>query len=186
MKLRSKIIAPIVAGITAVSALAIYSITTSPAMPGVPDAHASEHVSIQSQPAPNFTLKDINGKSVSLSDFRGKVVVLNFWATWCSPCVKEVPDFNELQKKYGSSGLQFVGIALDDEGLSKVKPWVEKNGVTYPILLPQPDIFQKYGDMNAIPVTIIIDRNGNIRERYTGARQRQVLEDKVVPLLAEK
>jgi cytochrome c biogenesis protein CcmG/thiol:disulfide interchange protein DsbE len=186
MKLRSKLIAPVIAGITAVSALAIYSLTASNTLPGVPSARATEVTASQVSPAPNFTLKDINGKAVSLSDYRGKVVVLNFWATWCSPCIREIPDFNDLQKKYGSAGLQFLGVAVDDEGLAKVKPWAESHGIAYPVLLPDQEIFKKYGDMSAIPVTIIIDRNGNITERYVGARQKQVLEEKLLPLLLKK
>jgi peroxiredoxin len=187
MKLRSKIIAAVVA-VSAMGALSLLGPVYSTTWSGVSEASAkpATRLHIQTNAAPDFTLKDINGKSVSLSDFKGKVVVLNFWATWCTPCIHEIPDFNALQAKYGSSGVQFIGVAVDDEGISKVKPWVQKNNVGYPILLSDDDIFKKYGDMSAIPTTFIIDRSGNIRERYVGARQRQVLEDKLVPLVAEK
>lgn len=138
------------------------------------------------KPAPDFALKDVNGNTVHLSDFRGKVVVLNFWATWCPPCRKELPDFAEIQSEYGGKGLQFLGIALDDDGLSKVKPFVESAKIAYPILLPDASLAGKYGEMNVIPVTFLIDRKGVIRAHYVGMRKKDVLEDMVKPLLAER
>jgi peroxiredoxin len=138
------------------------------------------------QPAPDFALKDINGRTVHLSDFRGKVVVLNFWATWCPPCRKELPDFAELQAEYNGKGLQFIGIATDDDGLAKVKPFVESAKIPYPVLLPDPSIAAKYGEMNVIPVTFLIDRKGVLRAHYVGMRKKDVLEDMFKPLLAER
>ncbi len=138
------------------------------------------------KPAPDFSLKDVNGNTVHLSDFKGKVVVLNFWATWCPPCRKELPDFAELQSELGGKGVQFIGIALDDDGLSKVKPFVASAKIPYPILLPDASLVKNYGEMNVIPVTFLIDRKGVIRTHYVGMRRKDVLEDMVKPLLAEK
>ncbi len=145
------------------------------------------HLAVEdNQPAPDFALKDINGNTVHLSDYRGKVVVLNFWATWCPPCRKELPDFTELQKEYERKGLQFVGIALDDDGIAKIKPYVESVNLPFPTLLPDRSIVASYGEMNVIPVTYLIDRKGVVRAHYVGMRKREVVEDMVRPLLAEK
>ncbi len=192
MKTRSsKLFAPIAMGLFAIAAIAFYQLTQSQAFS--PDsaraavaADPTDDPATQVRPAPDFELKDLQGNTVHLSDFKGKVVVLNFWATWCPPCRKEIPDFSELQKTLGGEGLQFIGIALDDEGAAKVKPWLEKNPVAYPILLPDTKVVASYGDMTSIPVTFVIDRKGMIRQNYTGLRQRAVLEGMLKPLLAEK
>ncbi len=120
--------------------------------------------------APAFTLPDISGKSVSLADFKGKVVVLDFWATWCPPCRKEIPDFISIQNEYGSKGVQVVGIALDE--LPKVRAFVQANGMNYPVLMGTDAITALYGGIEGIPTTFIIDRNGKIVERFEGFRPR--------------
>ena len=136
--------------------------------------------------APGFTLHDVNGKKIELSDFKGKVVALNFWATWCPPCRKEIPDFVALQTQYGTDGLQILGIALDEGGAGVVKPFTEKYKMNYPVLLADEDIVKRYGEMNAIPVTILIDRKGMIRGRFVGMRTKDMLESVILPLLKEK
>lgn len=135
----------------------------------------------QASAAPAFTLPDLNGKSVSLADFRGKGVVLNFWATWCPPCKKEIPDFIDLQKEYGSKGVVIVGIALDQK--DKVQAFVEKNGMNYPVLLGDEAITVKYGGIQGIPTTFIIDKKGNILNRFEGYRPRTVWESEIKKLL---
>jgi len=136
--------------------------------------------------APDFTLPDINGVNVKLSDLKGKVVALNFWATWCGPCRKEIPDFIELQNIYGKEGLQFVGIALDDGGASVIKPFAEKLKMNYPVLVGNETVTAAYGGMNAIPVTILIDKKGNLRGKFVGMRTKAVMESLILPLLKEK
>jgi thiol-disulfide isomerase/thioredoxin len=136
--------------------------------------------------APDFTLPDINGVNVKLSDLKGKVVALNFWATWCGPCRKEIPDFIELQNTYGGEGLQFVGIALDDGGVGVIKPFAEKLKMNYPVLVGNEAVTAAYGGMNAIPVTILIDKKGNMRGKFVGMRTKAVMESLILPLLKEK
>lgn len=135
--------------------------------------------------APDFALKDLDGNTKKLSDYRGKVVVLNFWATWCPPCRAEIPAFIEVQKEFGP-GVQFLGIALDDEGASAVKPWAQSHGISYPILIPDREVTHNYGDISSIPATFIIDKRGRIRKAAIGAQEKSTLEETLKPLLAEK
>ena len=178
----------LVFGIAALAAVAVWQRL----VPHVPVAYAHSKVDTAMQAprqAPDFELKDINGVTHKLSDYKGKVVVLNFWATWCPPCKKEIPDFIELQKQYEAQGVQFIGIAMDDEGLDKVKPWVASHNVQYPILIPDlPDkkVASNFGEMSSIPVTYFIDRKGMIRQTYIGMRTRPVFEKDLLPLVGEK
>ncbi len=185
----SKLIVPIVTILVLVGAIAVYELTASHGIE--PDSamaaimNPSDSVMVP-KPAPDFSLQDVDGTVHHLSDYRGKVVMLNFWATWCPPCRKEIPEFAQLQKDFGAQGIQFVGIALDDEGLAKVKPWLANHPVSYPILLPDPKVTASYGEMSSIPVTFVIDRKGMIRSSFTGWRTDTVVEAMFKPLLAEK
>jgi cytochrome c biogenesis protein CcmG/thiol:disulfide interchange protein DsbE len=136
-------------------------------------------------PAPSFTLQDLNGKQVSLSDFRGKVVVLDFWATWCPPCVKEIPHFIELYEQYKDKGFAMVGISVDREGVSVVKSFAGKHRINYPILMTDGQVDKAYGGITGIPTTFVIDRAGNIRQKYVGYRDKAVFEADIKALLAE-
>ena len=131
--------------------------------------------------APGFTLVDMNGRSVSLADFKGKVVILDFWATWCPPCKREIPDFIKLQSEYGSKGLQIVGIALDQP--NKVQAFVKDNGMNYPVLLGTDEVAANYGGVEAIPTTFIIDKNGKIVKNYEGFRSKETFESQIKKLL---
>jgi peroxiredoxin len=114
------------------------------------------------KPAPNFTLTDANGKRVSLSDFRGKVVLLNFWATWCGPCQLEIPWFVEFEQQLHSKGLQVIGVSMDDDGWPVVKPFIAEHHINYPVLLGNDSVAQLYGGLDALPTTFILDRDGRI------------------------
>jgi peroxiredoxin len=131
--------------------------------------------------APAFTLVDLTGKNVSLSDFKGKVVVLDFWATWCPPCRREIPDFISLQKQYASQGVQIIGIALDEP--EKVQAFARDNGMNYPVLLGNDAITAKYGGIEGIPTTFIIDKTGRIVNKFEGFRPRETFEAEIKKLL---
>ncbi|HIO48352.1 TPA: TlpA family protein disulfide reductase, partial [Candidatus Poribacteria bacterium] len=103
-------------------------------------------------------------KPVSLSDYRGKIVLLDFWATWCKPCQEEIPIFIDLYDQYRNQGFEMVGISIDSERLKVVNPFIEKLGVNYTILLGEPNLMDKYNIM-AIPTAVLIDQSGNIRKR---------------------
>ena len=118
--------------------------------------------------APDFAAIDSNGARLRLSDFRGRVVVLNFWASWCAPCTEETPWFVEFQKKYGGDGLAVVGVSLDDDGWKSVRPFIAGMRVNYRMVLADEQITRLYGGVDALPVTVIIDRSGRIAETYTG------------------
>jgi len=145
----------------------------------VPNARAAEP-----QPAaPAWTLKDVEGKTVQSSDFKGKVVILDFWATWCPPCKKEIPDFIELQKKYGEKGLVIVGVSLDEQGPSVVKPFITQLGISYPIVMGDEKIVQDFGGVEGIPTTFIIDREGKIVGRHVAFTPLETFEKEIAPLL---
>lgn len=134
--------------------------------------------------APNFTLYDLEDDKVSLKSLRGKVVLLDFWATWCYPCRVEIPHFIDLYEKYYSSGLEVVGIALDKGGARDVKPFAEKEGMSYPVLIGDTLITKAYGGITAIPTTFVIDKRGVVYSRYVGVpKDINVFENDVKKLL---
>ena len=137
------------------------------------------------KPAPAFTLQDLNGKNVSLADLRGKVVILDFWATWCPPCVLEIPHFIELYEQYKDKGFAMVGISLDRAGISVVKSFVQKYQINYPILMTDGKVDKVFGGIPGIPTTFVIDSVGNIRQKYVGYRDKAVFETDIKTLLAE-
>ena len=137
----------------------------------------------QQQKAANFSLKSADGTSFELNKYKGKVVVVNFWATWCGPCRKEIPDFIEAYKKYKSKGLEIIGISLDQDGWTRVTPYVKQSNINYPVVLGDEQVVQNYGGFNAIPTTFIVDKNGIIVDQHTGTMSLKQLEAKLKPLL---
>src|SRR5690349_7707838 len=118
---------------------------------------------LQGKPAPDFALQTLDGKTLRLSDFRGKGVLLNFWATWCVPCKVEMPWFVELQKQYGSDGLQILGINADeDTSKDELEKFAKGMGVNYPVLLGKEEVEQAYGGIQFLPVTVYVDRDGKV------------------------
>ncbi len=136
--------------------------------------------------APDFSLKTLDGKTLTLSDLRGKAVVLNFWATWCPPCKVELPWFVDLQKQYGPQGLQVVGISEDEGGKDKVAQFVKEMGVNYTIAVDDNSVSEKYGDVEDLPTTFYIDRNGKIIQFAMGLVDRDEIEQKMKAALATK
>jgi peroxiredoxin len=128
-----------------------------------------------SAPAPEFTVRDLAGRAVSLADYKGKVLVLNFWATWCPPCRAEIPDFIQAYKELKPRGLEILGLSLDNAPPAKLREWIEAVGINYPVALATPQIVEAYQPGDYVPATIIIDRKGWIRFRNVGAMDRDAL-----------
>jgi peroxiredoxin len=132
-----------------------------------------------STPAPDFTLQSLDGKNLRLSDFRGKAVLLNFWATWCGPCKIEMPWFVELQNQYASQGLQIVGVAMDDASKEDIAKFAKEMGVNYPILIGKEAVGDEYGGVPALPESFIIGRDGKIVDKILGLRGKAEIEDSI-------
>jgi len=135
--------------------------------------------------APDFTLNDASGKPVTLSEFRGKVVLLNFWATWCAPCRIEIPWFTEFQKTYGDRDFVVLGVSMDEDGWKSVKPYMEEHGMSYPVMVGNDEIARLYGGLNALPTTLVIDRAGRIAVTHVGLCNRSEYEAAAKGLVAE-
>jgi thiol-disulfide isomerase/thioredoxin len=134
-------------------------------------------------PAPEWQLTGLNGKTVKSSDFRGKVVILNFWTTWCVPCRVEIPHFVELQKQYGDKGLAIIGVSLDEHGPDAVKKFVKQIGVNYPIVVGDQKVVEAYGGIVAVPTSFVIDRQDRIASRHIGYEDKAVFEEEIQSLL---
>jgi len=155
---------------------------------GLKLAHRSSQASgtqIQNGAAPDFTLQSLEGKTVRLSDFRGKPVVLNFWATWCGPCKIEMPWFVDFQKQYGPAGVQFLGVAMDDASTKDIAEFTQSMKVNYPILIGKETVGDAYGGVQFLPETFYIDRNGKVIDKAFGLKSRGEIEDDIKKILAQ-
>jgi peroxiredoxin len=137
----------------------------------------------QSKPAPDFTLQSLEGKTVRLSDYRGKPVVLNFWATWCEPCKVEMPWFVDLQRQYGPAGVRFLGVAMDDASTKEIAAFAESMKVNYPILIGKDSVGDDYGGVQFLPETFYIDRTGKVVDKAFGLKGRGEIEDNIKKIL---
>lgn len=137
----------------------------------------------QRRKAPGFELKDAQGKTVRLSDYHGKVVLLNFWATWCGPCRIEIPWFKEFERMYKDRGFAVLGVAMDEEGWEVINPYVEKMQINYRILLGTDMVADLYGGVGALPTSFVIDREGRIAATHVGLVSRSDYEKDIQALL---
>ena len=135
------------------------------------------------KPAPDFTLKDADGKAVKLSDYKGKVVLLDFFATWCGPCKIEIPWFKEFERQNKDRGFSVLGVAMDDEGWEVVKPFLQQLEVNYRVVIGNDMTAQMYGGVDALPSTFLIDREGRIAAVHVGLSGRKEFEDGIQKLL---
>ena len=140
--------------------------------------------SLQADPAPGWTLKDLNGKTVSLSDFKGKVVVLDIWATWCPPCRAEIPHFIEIQNEFKGQGVTVVGLSVDSSGPAAVAEFAKSNGMNYPIVMADEKTAVAYGADQGIPTSVVIDANGNIVGTHLGLTDKAVFVEEIKKALA--
>lgn len=136
------------------------------------------------KPAPEFALKDADGKTVHLADYKGKVVLLDFWATWCAPCKIEIPWFMEFEQQLKDRGFAVVGVAMDEDGWSAVKPYLQEMKINYRILMGTEQVGQIYGGVDSLPTTFLIDRQGKIASVHIGLdRGKEDFKNDIVRLL---
>src|ERR1700722_9674611 len=142
--------------------LAVAAIAAAAEQPGI---RAALVPAAERQPAADFALLDASGKTAKLKDYRGQVVLLDFWATWCTGCKKEIPWFSEFQKKYGAEGFAMIGVSLDEGGWKVLKPFLAETKIPYRMLLGDDSLAQRYGIQN-LPDTFLIDRQGRVAAAY--------------------
>ena len=133
------------------------------------------------QSAPDFSLSSMGGQKTSMSDFKGKAIILNFFATWCPPCKGEIPDFVELQKTYGDKGFTFIGVSLCNA--QDTKTLADKLGINYPVLIDDGKVSVAYGPVRSIPTTFVINKDGKVVNMYIGARDRATFENDIKGLI---
>lgn len=133
--------------------------------------------------APDFVLNDQSGNPIRLSDYKGKVVVLNFWATWCGPCKAEIPWFIEFANKYKDEGLAVIGVSMDEDEWTSVRPFMEKYSINYPVVMGTKRVASLYGDVDALPVTFFLDRELKVAAKQSGGGSRKQFEQTIKTLL---
>ncbi len=133
--------------------------------------------------APEFTLRDSAGQTVKLSDYRGKVVLLNFWATWCGPCKVEMPWFMDFEQKYKDRDFAVLGVSMDDDGWKSVKPYLDQHKINYRVVVGTEEVSQQYGNIDSLPTTFILDRDGRIASTHFGLVSKSEYQNEILKLL---
>jgi cytochrome c biogenesis protein CcmG/thiol:disulfide interchange protein DsbE len=139
----------------------------------------------QRKPAPNFSLKDADGNPVNLADYRGKVVLVNFWATWCGPCEAEIPWFIEFEKKYKDQGFAVLGVSMDDDGWKSVRPYVASHKINYRVMIGSEVVSQQFGEIESLPTSFVLDRAGRIASNHIGLVDKVDYQNEIVKLLED-
>jgi peroxiredoxin len=175
--LKSQLRLAVIVGVAALLGL----VACSPAGPARPIVRDNSHRAH----APDFALKDAQGRLVHLADYQGKVVLLDFWATWCGPCKIEIPWFMEFQRKYKDRGFEVLGVSMDDDGWKAITPFVNQKKINYRIVLGDDKTGDQYGGLEALPTTFVIDRNGRIASVHVGLAGKKDFADAIEKLLED-
>lgn len=138
---------------------------------------------IRGKPVANFALPNLDGKLIQRADFQNKVLLVNFWATWCAPCLIEIPWFVEFQEQYGPQGLEVIGISLDEGDIGKVKEFVQKHGMNYTVAMGDDKAAEAFGGIIGLPTTFLVDRAGKYYSRHQGLVGRDIVEEELIELL---
>ncbi len=162
--------------VTVAVAVGVYCLARAPGT-GHRRAGSAEHAL-----APNFSLPNLDNTQLDLSSYRGKIVLLNFWATWCVPCREEIPHFVELQNKYRDQGLQIIGVSMDD-GPEPVRDFSQRFKMNYPVVMGNANIGELYGGVLGLPIAFVIGRDGRIYSKHVGATDIATFEHELVRLL---
>ena len=141
---------------------------------------------IRNKPAPDFALPNLDGETVQRADFDNKVLLVNFWATWCAPCLIEIPWFIEFQNQYGEQGLEVIGISLDEGGTKLVQTFVQEHQMNYTVLMGDEKAAETFGGILGLPTTFLVDRAGKYYSRHQGLVSRGILEEELKVLLAQE
>ena len=134
----------------------------------------------------DFELRDLSGKSIRLSDYRGKVVLVNFWATWCGPCEFEIPVFVKMKRRYQKRGFEVIGISMDDGALEEIEEFVRQHNINYPVVMPGEAKLDAFGKISSLPTSFLVNRHGRIHSRHQGLLSLNKIEKEVPKLLAAR
>ncbi len=140
----------------------------------------------ESKLAPDFTLKTTEGKDLTLSDYKGKVVILDVWATWCPPCRRMIPDLVELKNQYGDDGFEIIGISVDQQSRADVVPFVKEYKINYPVVYMDNKVWNEYGGFPSIPTSLILNKKGEIVNKHVGLIPKSQIEQEITTLLNQK